>query len=107
MNFDKLPCDIKRKIFDCNRETAQIENNKKRYDEVMGEVHWQSCCMELRFERWFVLRNREIIEIPTSPILSNIRDTRDLCRHNEEEEDPFGSEEEEEWRILLLEENPF
>ena len=38
MNFDKLPCDIKRKIFDCNREAAQIENNKKRYDEVMGEM---------------------------------------------------------------------
>ena len=38
MNFDKLPCDIKRKIFDCNREAAQIENNKKRYDEVMQEL---------------------------------------------------------------------
>ena len=99
MNFDKLPCDIKRKIFDCNREaamreSAQIENNKKRYDEVMGELQGQSCCMELRFECWFVLRNREIIEIPTSPILSNIRDTRDLCRHNEEEEDSFGSDSE-------------
>ena len=38
MNFDKLPCDIKRMIFDCNREAAQIENNKKRYDEVMQEL---------------------------------------------------------------------
>ena len=38
MNFDKLPCDIKRMIFDCNREVAQIENNKKRYDEVMQEL---------------------------------------------------------------------
>ena len=38
MNFDKLPSNIKRKIFDCNREAAQIENNKKRYDEVLQEL---------------------------------------------------------------------
>ena len=38
MNFDKLPCDIKRMIFNFNHEAAQIENNKKRYDEVMPEL---------------------------------------------------------------------
>ena len=28
MNFDKLPCDIKRKIFDYNREAAMREKNQ-------------------------------------------------------------------------------
>ena len=97
MNFDKLPCDIKRVIFDYNREAAQIENNKKRYSEVMGELCGHSCGFEIVFNS--CPRNRTT----SYHILENISVTRfDKWRRMEEEK-----EEEEEWRILLLEENPF
>ena len=43
MNFDKLPSDIKRKIFDINRRLAEVEKNKMKYNEVVNDVnrYWQ------------------------------------------------------------------
>ena len=43
MNFDKLPCDIKRRIFDINRRSAEVEKNKMKYNEVVNDVnrYWQ------------------------------------------------------------------
>ena len=43
MNFDKLPCDIKRRIFDINRRSAEVEKNKMKYNEVVIDVnrYWQ------------------------------------------------------------------
>ena len=34
MNFDKLPCDIKRQIFDCNRAEA-VERTKMTFSDVV------------------------------------------------------------------------
>ena len=34
MNFDKLPCDIKRMIFDCNRAEA-VERTKVVYSDIV------------------------------------------------------------------------
>mgnify|MGYP007063532967 CR=1 FL=1 len=39
MNFDKLPCDIKRMIFDCNRaeavERMKVERTKVVYSDIV------------------------------------------------------------------------
>ena len=46
MNFNTLPCDIKRMIFDFNRKDALIKKkpkkqNKKRYEMVVGDIKAQ------------------------------------------------------------------
>ena len=43
MNFDKLPCDIKRRIFDINRRSAEVEKNKMKYNMVVNDAnrYWQ------------------------------------------------------------------
>ena len=42
MNFNTLPCDIKRMIFDFNRKDASIKKqNKKRYEMVVGDIKAQ------------------------------------------------------------------
>ena len=42
-NFNTLPCDIKRMIFDFNRKDALIkkQQNKKRYEMVVGDIKAQ------------------------------------------------------------------
>ena len=44
MNFDKLPCDIKRKIFDCNRAEAvlqrkAVERSKDKFNKVVNDFN--------------------------------------------------------------------
>ena len=46
INFDTLPCEIKRMIFDFNRKDASIKKkqkkqNKKRYEMVVGDIKAQ------------------------------------------------------------------
>jgi hypothetical protein len=36
MNFDKLPSDIKRKIFDINRRSAELEKFKMKYNQFVS-----------------------------------------------------------------------
>ena len=43
MNFNTLPCEIKRTIFDFNRKDASIkkQQNKNRYEMVVGDIKAQ------------------------------------------------------------------
>ena len=43
MNFNTLPCEIKRTIFDFNRKDALIkkQQNKNRYEMVVGDIKAQ------------------------------------------------------------------
>ena len=90
-------------------EAIQIENNKKRYDEVMAELQVVSTFEVIGPPRiLYVDTDSGIRAWPRSEILDNIRDYNEDLQY-----DPDGpntetdSDEEEEWRILLLEENPF
>ena len=89
MNFDKLPCDIKRMIFDCNREAAMREKNQLIFGiTVMEElIHmFHGGCL--------VIEDGEVMDTVDvhydyRGALKNIKELRDR-----EEEDPFGSDSE-------------
>ena len=87
MNFDKLPCDIKRKIFDCNREAAMREKNQLIFGiRVMEElifIFHGGCTI---VEDGEVVDTVEV-QYDYRGALMNIKKLRD-----EEEEDPFGSD---------------
>ena len=85
MNFDKLPCDIKRKIFDCNREAAMREKNELIFGiTVMEELIF------IFHAVWPIVEDGEMdtVEVDYRGALQNIKELRD------EEEDPFGSDSE-------------
>ena len=94
MNFDKLPCDIKRKIFDYNRaEVIQRRKElKERYDNVMDELQGQ-VIPHTHPDRHL------LVFCEGMSILNNIRDTRYLLYHQRQEWFAFHSESDEEWMV--------
>ena len=89
MNFDKLPCDIKRKIFDYNREAAMREKNQLIFGiTVMEELIF------IFHGGYTIVEDGEVMDTVDvhydyRGALMNIKKLRD-----EEAEDPFGSDSE-------------
>ena len=89
MNFDKLPCDIKRKIFDCNREAAMREKNQLIFGiTVMEELIF------IFHAAYTIVEDGDVLDTVVEQYdyrgaLQNIKELRDR-----EEEDPFGSDSE-------------
>ena len=65
MNFNTLPCDIKRMIFDFNRKDALIkkQQNKNRYEMVVGDIKAQLDNLECGMAPDYDEYGREIDEI--------------------------------------------
>ena len=64
MNFNTLPCEIKRTIFDFNRKDASIKKqNKKRYEMVVGDIKAQLDNLECGMAPDYDEHGREIDEI--------------------------------------------
>ena len=64
INFDTLPCEIKRMIFDFNRKDASIKKqNKKRYEMVVGDIKAQLDNLECGMAPDYDEHGREIDEI--------------------------------------------
>ena len=90
MNFDKLPADIKRMIFDFNRAEA-VERSKDNFQFAMHELRGMRADEEWEPDRTV-----------SSLILENIRDYNDILNYDppdpEDYEDFCREQQREAWR---------
>ena len=90
MNFNTLPCDIKRMIFDCNRKDALIKKQKNRYEMVVGDIKAQLDNLECGMAPDHDEYGREIDEIiRPRDVLKMKQDYKDVIVDGSTEEDFF------------------
>ena len=88
MNFDMLPCDIKRMIFDCNRETAMREKYELIFRISVKEKLFASFRDEYIFYDCGEPAYTVDIQYNYKEVLQKIKDKRD----ESESDDAFRSE---------------